>query len=97
VLTEEKLDEVGARLQDTPQKSLRRLAQETGISKSSAAKATKLHELRPSKATAVHDFQPRDPTSRINFSNWFLQSVLDGEVDFFLMKRGFICTDIFPP
>jgi hypothetical protein len=36
-LTEEKLDETGARLEHTPHKPLRRLAQETGISKSSAA------------------------------------------------------------
>jgi hypothetical protein len=41
VLAEEKLDEIGGRLEQTPQKSLRRLTQETGISKSSAAKATK--------------------------------------------------------
>jgi hypothetical protein len=41
VLTEEKLDEIRARLEHTPQKSLRRLAQETSISKSSVAKVTK--------------------------------------------------------
>jgi hypothetical protein len=34
VLTTEKLDEIGARLEHTPQKSLRHLAQETSISKS---------------------------------------------------------------
>jgi hypothetical protein len=33
VLTEEKLDEIGARLEHTPQKSLRCLAQETSILK----------------------------------------------------------------
>jgi transposase len=42
VLTEEKLDEIGARLEETPWKTLRRLAQETGISESSARTATKL-------------------------------------------------------
>ncbi|XP_069683792.1 probable ATP-dependent RNA helicase DDX52 isoform X1 [Periplaneta americana] len=49
VLTEEKLDEIGARLENTPQKSLKCLAQETGISKSSAAVATKLLKLKPFK------------------------------------------------
>jgi hypothetical protein len=46
VLNGEKLDETGARL-DTPQKSMRHLTQETSISKSSAAKVTKLlqHQL----------------------------------------------------
>jgi transposase len=46
VLTEEKLDDMGARLEHTPKKSLKRLAQETGVSKSSARTATQL--LKPS-------------------------------------------------
>jgi hypothetical protein len=33
VLAEEKLDDIGARLERTPRKSLKRLAQETGVSK----------------------------------------------------------------
>jgi hypothetical protein len=46
VLTEEKLDDIGARLEHAPRKSLKRLAQETGMSKSSARTAKKL--LKPS-------------------------------------------------
>ena len=42
VLTEEKLDEICARLEKTRYKSLRCLAEETGISKSSARNAIKL-------------------------------------------------------
>jgi hypothetical protein len=80
VFTKEKLDEIGARLEHTPQKSLRCLAQETGISKSSAAKVTKLIKLRPYEMTVVHAMQPHNPASRINFCNWFLQSVHDSEV-----------------
>jgi hypothetical protein len=87
-------------LEHTSQKSLRRLAQETSISKSSAAEATKLLKLRQYKATVVHVLQPCVPASRINFYNWFLQSVHDGEVGphltFFLM-RCFICIVVFPP
>jgi hypothetical protein len=30
-------------------------------------------ELRPYRATVVHALQPRDPASRINFCDWFLQ------------------------
>jgi transposase len=40
VLTEKKLDDIGIRLEHTPSKSLKRLAQETGGSKSSARTAT---------------------------------------------------------
>jgi hypothetical protein len=49
VLSKEKLDEISARLEHTPQKSLRCLAQETRISKSSAQTATKLLKLKPFK------------------------------------------------
>ncbi|PSN40405.1 hypothetical protein C0J52_19265 [Blattella germanica] len=49
VLTEEKLDEICEKLEHTPQKSLRCLGQESGISASSARKATKLLKLKPYK------------------------------------------------
>jgi hypothetical protein len=42
VLTEEKLDDIGARLEHAPRKSLKRLARETGVSKSNVRTATKL-------------------------------------------------------
>jgi hypothetical protein len=59
-----------------------------------------LLEIRPYKVTVAHALQPGDLPSMINFSNLFLQSVNGGEVGphltFFLMKRGFIRTDMFP-
>jgi hypothetical protein len=39
----------------------------------------KLLKLQPYKAAVVHALQPRDSASRINFCNWFLQSVHDGD------------------
>jgi hypothetical protein len=42
MLTEEKLDDIGARLEHTARKSLKRLAQENGVSKSSARVAKQL-------------------------------------------------------
>jgi hypothetical protein len=79
VLTE-KLDEIGARDESTPRKSLKFLVQETGVSKSNARRATQLLKLRPYKATAIHVLQPRDPTSRVHFCSLFLQSVVKGEI-----------------
>ncbi|PNF33704.1 hypothetical protein B7P43_G11429 [Cryptotermes secundus] len=49
VLTVEKLDRTGARLEHTPRKSSKPLAQETGVSNSSASKVTQLLKLRPFK------------------------------------------------
>jgi biotin operon repressor len=51
VLTEKKLDGIGARPEHTHRKSLKRLAQETGVSESSARRATQSLKLRPYKTT----------------------------------------------
>ncbi|KAJ4446447.1 hypothetical protein ANN_13143 [Periplaneta americana] len=61
VLTEEELDEIGARLEHSSRKSLRRLAQEVDISKTSALMATKFLKLKPYMVTTVHALQPQDP------------------------------------
>jgi response regulator of citrate/malate metabolism len=54
VLTEEKLDDIVARLEHTPRKSLKRLAQDTAVSKASARRATQLLKLKPYSRTAIH-------------------------------------------
>jgi hypothetical protein len=68
VLSEEKSDDKGARLEHTPRKSLKRLAQET----------TQLLKLRPYKTKVIHALQLRDPARRVHFCSWFLQSVVEG-------------------
>ena len=47
VLTEETLNDIGASLEGTPTKSIPELAQQVGISESSAHRATKLLKLKP--------------------------------------------------
>jgi hypothetical protein len=54
VLAEEKLDDIWARLEHTPRKSLKCLAQEILMSKSSGRRATKMLKLRPYKTTVNH-------------------------------------------
>jgi ribosomal protein L35 len=53
VLTEEKVDDTEAKLEHTPRKSLKHLAQETGVSKSNARRVTQLLKLRPYKTTVI--------------------------------------------
>jgi hypothetical protein len=81
VFTDERLDDIGGRLEHTPRKSLQRLAQETGMSKCSARTSTQLLKLRRYKTTVIHTLQPRNSASRVRFYNWFLQSVAVGEID----------------
>jgi hypothetical protein len=80
VLTE-KLDVTGAKLEHTPRKSLKRLAQKTGVSMSSARRATQLQKLRPYKIAVIHALQPRDPAGRVHFCSWFLQPVVEGDIN----------------
>jgi hypothetical protein len=54
VLTEEKLDDTGASLEHSHRKQPEHLAQETGVSKSSARRATKFLKLRPYKTTGIN-------------------------------------------
>ena len=55
VLPEETLDEIGERLEDTVQKSLKRLSQETGVSVSSVQRATKLLKIHI-RIVNIHTF-----------------------------------------
>jgi hypothetical protein len=77
----EKLQDIGARYKHTPRKSPKSLAQETGVSQSSARTAAQLLKLRPYKITVIHALQPRDPANRVHFCSWFLQSVVEAEID----------------
>jgi hypothetical protein len=63
-----------------PIKSLKRLAQESGVSKSSARRATQLLKLTPNKTPVIHALQPHNPSGRAHFCSWFLQSVIRGEI-----------------
>jgi hypothetical protein len=67
VLTDEKLDGIGVRLEHKPRKSLKHLAQETGVSTSSTRMATQLLKFGPYKITLIHALQSRDPASRVHF------------------------------
>ena len=55
VLKEETLDDIGERLKHAPQKSLKRLSQENGISVSSVQRATKLLKLHI-RIVNIHTF-----------------------------------------
>jgi hypothetical protein len=81
VLTEETLDENGARLEHLPCKSLARLAKQAQVSKTTTWRATKNLHLRPIKITQVQVIEEGDYGRRTHFCNWFLQAVHDGVLD----------------
>jgi hypothetical protein len=80
MFTAKKFDDRGARLEHTPRKSLKHLAQETRVSGSSARTATLLLKFRPSRAIVIHTCLAAERTSRVHFCSWFLWSVVEGEI-----------------
>jgi hypothetical protein len=53
-----------------------------GVSNSKARTATQLLKLTLYKTKVItHALQPRDPSSRVHFFSWFLQSVVEGEIE----------------
>ena len=84
VLKKETLDDIGERLEHTPQKSLKCLSQETGVSVSSVQRATKL--LMKLKQYKIPVHQP-DPNKRLQFCNWVLEKVNSG------CKRNFFSNE----
>jgi hypothetical protein len=81
VLTEEKLTDIQTRLQLSPRKSLRRLAQETEVAFTTARRATKLLGFQPYRIQEVHRIKHTDFNLRIMFCNWLLRNVHDGIID----------------
>ncbi|PSN35877.1 hypothetical protein C0J52_14863 [Blattella germanica] len=60
VLTKAKLYEIKDRLEHSPRNSLRLLSQETGVSKTTAFRATKALKLKPNKVTTVQELHAID-------------------------------------
>jgi hypothetical protein len=58
VLTKEKLDDIGRWLENSPWKSLQRLAHQSGVSVGSAFTATELLHIHLYKITVVPEFKP---------------------------------------
>ncbi|KAJ4430119.1 hypothetical protein ANN_22329 [Periplaneta americana] len=80
-LTEEKLDDIGANLERSPNKSLTKLAQQVGVSVSPAHRATKLLHIKPYRFTWAHCLKPADPAIRVRYCEWYLASLNDGLFD----------------
>jgi hypothetical protein len=51
------------------------------VSESSARRATQLLKLRCYKTYVIHALHLLNPASRVHFCSWFLQSVVEGDID----------------
>lgn len=89
VRTPENVDIIRQKIAQSPDKSTRRLSQETGISRQSCMRI--LHQdlqMRPYKVSVVHELKSADAPQRFEFCNWlFNEIVMNGlDLDFFFMS-----------
>jgi hypothetical protein len=98
VLTEEKLGDIVRRLENSPRKSLRRLALQSDVSVGSAWIATKPLHIRPYKITFVPEIKAMDYEKRVRFCNWYSNDVhvglLDPKLTFFTDRLILISRDM---
>jgi hypothetical protein len=76
-MSEETVCEVTDRLQASLRKSLRRLSQEIGVSKSMCRRAAKKAGLHAYQFTVVHEFKEPDHEKRMVYCHWFQTLIAD--------------------
>jgi hypothetical protein len=83
-ISEDTVQDVRRRLLDSPKKSLRRLSQETGMSKPTCHRTTQNAKIHAYRVTAVHELKEPDREKRVVYCLW-LQAFLNehpGFLDF---------------
>jgi hypothetical protein len=84
------LDDIAHRSENSSQKSLRRLPQQSGVV-CSAWITTKLLHIHPYKITVVLEIKPVDYEKRERFCNWHITHMHDGFINpkltFYKMRR----------
>lgn len=71
VVTPEKLEEIRSKVEARPDTSVRKLALQTSIHRSSAHRALKRLKLRAYRAMLVQELLPLDAQKRLEFCSWF--------------------------
>jgi transposase len=78
VLSNGSLEDIRARLLQSPRKSLRKLSQQTGMTCRSAQRATKRLRLHPYRVQVCHELKEIDKEKRMRYCRWFRQFVRNG-------------------
>ncbi|GJQ79280.1 hypothetical protein Trydic_g5523 [Trypoxylus dichotomus] len=92
VLTEDRVDDIRQRMDVNPNKSVRKLALQTGICRGSAHMAVrKKSRMHPYKILIMQHLRVQDIELRQNFCHWFNETLGDDDFDssFFSDKAWF--------
>jgi hypothetical protein len=95
VLSNDSLEDIRARLLQSPRKSLRKLDQQTGKTYGSVQRATRRLKMYPYLVQVCHELKEIDKEKRMRYCRWFRQFVRNGidileNVFFFSMRPGSI-------
>jgi transposase len=82
VLSNDSLEDIRARLLQSPRESLRKLSQQTGMTYGSLQRATKRLKLHPYRVQVCHELKEIDKEKRMRYCRWFRQFVRN-DVDIF--------------
>jgi transposase len=67
ILSDDSLEDIRARLLQSPRKSLRKLSQQTGMTYGSVQRATKHLKLHPYRVQVCHEFKEIDKEKRMHY------------------------------
>lgn len=82
VLSEDKVLDISDKMSMSPNKSIRKLAQETDVSVGTAHTAVrKILELFPYKVTVVQELKPADHGKRMQYCEWFNNFIQQNGID----------------
>lgn len=75
LLTEDRLTDIAAAIADSPQSSLRRLSNQSGLSFGSVRNALRANGMRPYKIRMVQNLLPSDPAARVQYCQWLMTMI----------------------
>jgi transposase len=78
VLSNNSLEDIRARLLQSPRKSLRNLSQQTGMTYGSVQRATERLKLHSYRVQVCHELKEIDKEKRMRYCRWFRQFVRNG-------------------
>jgi hypothetical protein len=81
VRTPEAIAVIEEKILTSPTKSVRKLAQQSGMKRTSCLRILHSLNLKPYRVTCVQELKEPDKEKRVNYCHWLLNKIVDGELD----------------
>jgi predicted transcriptional regulator len=81
VRTPEAVANIQHRILARPNKSVRKLSQQSGLKRTSCHRALRSLHLKLYRVSCVQELRPADKEKRVKYCEWFLKKIVEGELD----------------